>query len=316
MDRLKAMSILLAVVETGSFTAAAKALRIPLPTISRRVNELENHLGARLLLRTTRKLVLTDAGQVYVQAARRILEEVEEVERIATGEYHLPRGELVLTAPLLFGRLHLLPVVTEFLAAYPEINIRLVLSDRNLHLLEEHVDMAVRIGVLPDSSMVATRVGEMRRVVCASPALLAKYGKPVKPQALAALPAVAIDFAAEPLAWRFKRAGKGANVVVPLAPRLLVSTVEAAIEAAIQSVGVTRAFLYQCVDAVRDGTLELLLRDYEPEPVPVNLLHVARGALPSKGRVFLDFATERLRQRLKVIESSAGRKNRRAAKVR
>jgi DNA-binding transcriptional LysR family regulator len=151
MDRLEAMMILLRVVEKGSFSAASRDLGVPLATVSRKVNELEGHLGTRLLVRTTRKVALTDAGTTYVASARRILDEIDETERIAAGEFHVPRGELILTAPFFFGRLHILPVVTEFLAAYPEINVRLLLSDRNLHLIEDHVDMAVRIGSLPDS---------------------------------------------------------------------------------------------------------------------------------------------------------------------
>ncbi len=159
------MTIVLRVVEKGSFSAASRELGIPLATVSRKVNELETHLGIRLLVRTTRKVGLTDAGAAYVASARRILEEIDETERIAAGEFHAPRGELVLTAPVLFGRLYILPVVTDFLAAYPEINIRLLLLDRNLHLLDDHIDMAARIGPLPDSGMVATRIGSMRTVV-------------------------------------------------------------------------------------------------------------------------------------------------------
>jgi DNA-binding transcriptional LysR family regulator len=153
MDRLEAMSILLLTVEKGSFSAAARELRIPLPTVSRKVSELEAHLGTPLLIRTTRRLSLTEAGTAYVAAAKRILEEVNEAERIAAREFITPRGELVLTAPMLFGRLHLLPIVTEFLVTFPEIDVRLVLSDRNLHLIDDHVDMAVRIGGLPDGSV-------------------------------------------------------------------------------------------------------------------------------------------------------------------
>ena len=171
MDRLEAMAILLRVADRGSFSAASRELGVPLPTVSRKVNELERHLGTRLLVRTTRKVALTDAGATYAASARRILEEVDETERVAAGEFQVPRGELILTAPVFFGRLHILPIVTDFLAAFPEIDVRLVLSDRNLHLIADHVDMAVRIGTLPDSRLMATRVGTMRTVVCATPCL-------------------------------------------------------------------------------------------------------------------------------------------------
>src|SRR5271169_6668672 len=190
MDRLDAMSVLVSVVETGSFSAASRKLGAPLPTVSRKVSELEAHLNTRLLIRSTRRLTLTDAGAAYVAACKRILEQVGDAERAASGEYRSPRGDLVVTAPIVFGRLHVLPAIDELLATYREIDVRLVLSDRNVHLIDDHVDLAVRIGALPDSSMVATRVGSVRRVVCASPAYLAEHGIPKAPEDLSALACV------------------------------------------------------------------------------------------------------------------------------
>ena len=298
MDRLDAMAVLVRVAETGSFSAASRALGMPLATVSRKIGELEAHLGTRLLVRTTRKVALTDAGAGYVAGARRILEAVNETERAAAGEFRLPRGELVLTAPVAFGRLHILPVVAEFLAAYPAINVRLLLSDRNLHLIDDHVDMAARIGKLPDSSMVATRVGTMRLVVCASPALLAAHGSPQTPVELAALPCVNFEFQSPGAVWPFRRKDKEGTEEMPIAPRLSVSTADAAVWAARQGVGVTRVLHYQCADALRDGSLRIILDAFEPEPLPVHLLHAGRGDLPSKMRVFLDFAAGRLRERL------------------
>ncbi|TIT75955.1 MAG: LysR family transcriptional regulator, partial [Mesorhizobium sp.] len=172
MDRLDAMSLFVATVEAGSLSAAARRAGVPLATVSRKLSVLETHLKTRLLNRSARRLTLTDAGQSYLAACRRILEEVSEAERAAAGEYSSPTGELVITAPVVFGRLHVLPVVTAFLAAYPDVDIRLTLSDRITQLVEEHIDLAVRIGELPDSAMVAMRVGSIRRVVCASPAYL------------------------------------------------------------------------------------------------------------------------------------------------
>ena len=168
MDRLSAMALLVKVTELGSMSAAARALNMPLTTVSRHIGELESALGVRLLARTTRKLTLTDAGVDYVAAARRILEEVENAERQATGEYQEPKGELVISAPTMFGRQHVLPVISEFIARYPLIRVRLLLSDRNADLVSDHVDLAVRIGDLADSSMVATRLGTMRIVACAT----------------------------------------------------------------------------------------------------------------------------------------------------
>lgn len=297
MDRLEAMAILLLVVDRGSFSAASRELRMPLATVSRKVNELEAHLGTRLLVRTTRKLALTDAGGAYVAAARRILDEVGEAERVAAGEFRTPRGELILTAPILFGRLHILPIVTDFLAAYPEIDVRLLLSDRNLHLVDDHVDMAARIGPLPDSSMVATRIGSMRTVVCASPGLLAEHGMPRSPADLAALPCVSFDTLSPATTWPFRKDAAGITDVA-ISPRLSVSTAEAAVWAAVHGVGATRVLHYQCADALRDGSLQLILSEFELEPLPVHLIHAGRGALPLKMRVFLDFASARLRERL------------------
>jgi DNA-binding transcriptional LysR family regulator len=301
MDRLEAMTILLRVVDKGSFSAAGRDLGVPLATVSRKVNELEGHLGTRLLVRTTRKVALTDAGVTYVASARRILDEIDETERVAAGEFHVPRGELILTAPVFFGRLHILPIVTEFLAAYPEINVRLLLSDRNLHLIEDHVDMAVRIGPLPDSSMIATRVGSMRTVVCASPKLLAGHGLPKSPQDLAGLPCVNFEFLSPGSTWPFRlKDAKGATEM-PIRPRLSVTTAEAAVWAAAQSMGTTRVLHYQCADAVRDGSLRIILTDFELEPLPVHLIHAGRGTLPWKMRVFLEFAAGRVRERLRSL---------------
>lgn len=298
MDRLDAMSMLVSVADKGSFSAAARALKIPLATFSRRISELEAHLGTRLLFRTTRKLALTDAGQAYVLAARRILDEVESAEREAAGEFSTPKGELVVTAPVFFGRLHLLPVVTDFLAMYPEINLRLILTDRNIDLIDDHVDMAVRIGKLPDSSMVATQVGVMRTVTCASPALLAAHGAPRQPDDLLKYPCVAAITPMPVPFWRFRLPGSRTTHEVSIVPRLAVTTPEAAAQAAIRGVGVTRLLHYQVADALRDGKLQLVLENYEPEPVPVHLLHAARGQMPLKLRSFIDFAVPRLREAL------------------
>jgi len=298
MDRLEAMKVLLGVVDKGSFSAASRSLGMPLATVSRKVNELEQHLRTRLLLRTTRKVALTDAGAIYVASARRILDEMHEAERIAAGEFHFPRGELLLTAPILFGRLHILPIVTEFLALYPEIDVRLLLSDRNLHLVEDHIDVAVRIGRLPDSTMIATRVGSMRTVVCASPKLLAARGIPKTPDDLADLPCVNFEFMAPASAWPF-RAANGKNLIdIPIRPRLSVTTAEAAVWAASEGVGTTRVLHYQCAEALRKGSLRIILAEYEVEPLPVHLLHAGGRGLPSKVRAFLDFAAGRLRERL------------------
>ena len=178
MDRLEAMSTLLAAVETGSLSGASRKLGKPLATVSRKVSELEAHLKTRLVNRTSRRLELTDAGRSYVSACKRIIEDVEEAESAASGEYDTVKGNLVIAAPIVFGRLHVLPIVTDFLKAYPDIDVRLMLSDQVVSVLEEHVDIAVRVGALPDSRLVASRVGTIRLIACASPEYLAVRGGP------------------------------------------------------------------------------------------------------------------------------------------
>lgn len=306
MDRFEAMAMLVTVTETGSLSAAGRALKVPLATLSRKITDLETLLGARLLIRTTRKLTLTDAGVAYVAAARRILEQVEDAEREAAGEFTTPKGELVVTAPIQLGRLHVLPIVADFLALFSEINVRLLLADRNLDLVDAHVDMAVRIGHLPDSAMVATRVGLMRTVVCASPALLDERGVPRTPDDLLTLPCVTVDTPLPSPDWRFNVPGSTRTCAVPVVPRLYVTTTEAAAQAAIRGVGVTRLLHYQVAEAVEADVLRIILDMYEPDPVPVHLVHASRGQMPLKMRRFLDFAAPRLRTALEHVAASIG----------
>jgi DNA-binding transcriptional LysR family regulator len=203
MDRFEAMSTLLAAVEGGSLSAASRKLGMPLATVSRKVSELEAHLRTRLINRTSRRLMLTDAGRSYVVACKRILEDIGEAERAAAGEYMAPRGDLTVTAPIVFGRLHVLPVVIEFLKAYPDIDIRVALADRVVNLREDDIALAIRIGDLPDSSLVATRVGAIRRVVCGSPAYFAHRGTPKSPGELSTHDCITFDGLMSPDAWKF-----------------------------------------------------------------------------------------------------------------
>ena len=303
MDRLDAMSVLVAVAENGSCSGARRQLGAPLPTVSRKVAELEAHLNARLLTRTTRRLTLTGAGEAYVAACKRILEQVAEAERAASGEYAAPRGDLVVTAPIVFGRLHVLPPVNEFLGEYPEINVRLTLSDRNVPLVDDHIDLAVRIGELADSSLVATRVGALRRVICANPAYLARVGVPKAPEDLSALACVNFDGFTSSAAWAFGAKDKRAERTVPIRVRLGVNTAEAAVDAAIAGIGVTRVLSYQAAQAVAEGKLRIVLATYEPEPVPVNLVYVGQSLLPLKMRAFLDFVAPRIRERAAQVDA-------------
>ena len=294
MNTFDAMSVLLVVAEAGSLSAAARKLGTPLTTVSRKIGDLERHLGVKLFVRTGRRLVLSEAGSDYVAACRRILEEVGEAERAVAGEYSAPRGALVLAAPIVFGRLHVLPIVTAFLKAFPEIDVQLSLSDRTVNLVEEHVDAALRIGMLTDNSMVALKVGEIRRVVCATPAYLAAHGRPKVPADLAGHDCITFEGLQSPASWLFP--GKKGRQAVSIHSRLAVNTAEAAMDAAIAGVGVTRVLFYQAAAALKAKKVELLLEAFEPDPLPVHLVHMAGRQVPLKLRAFLDFAAPRLRK--------------------
>jgi DNA-binding transcriptional LysR family regulator len=285
------MAVLLAVMDAGSLSAAGRKLGMPLATVSRKISALET-----LLTRSTRRLSLTDAGRTYVDACRRIMDDIDEAERCAGGEYSEPRGELIVAAPFVLGRLHVLPTLTEFLRAYPEVNVRLALGDRIVNLIEDHIDLALRVGALPDSTLKATQLGSIRRVTCASPAYLTAHGRPGDPRELAAHQCVSFEFIAAANTWQFQR--EGHPIAVPIAPRLTASTAEAAIDAAMLGAGITNVFSYQVEAALRAGTLELLLRAFEPAPLPVTFLYSAHGRLPLKLRSLIDFAAPRLRARL------------------
>ena len=299
MDRLESMSILVAVVDAGSLSAASRRLGIPLATVSRKVSELEAHLNTRLLTRSGRRLALTEAGRDYVAACRRILEDIGEAERTATGEYSAPKGELIITAPIVFGHLHVMPIVVDFLKAYPEIDIRLVLTDRIVNLLEEPVDLAVRIGDLPDSSLIASRVGSVRLVVCGSPAYFAACGIPRRPAELGEHDCITFDGLASPGAWTFKI--RKAVVPIPIHSRLTVSTAETAIDATITGLGITRVLSYQVANALQTGALATVLQEFEPAAWPVSLVFAERRLVPQKLRAFLDFAAPRLKAGLSAI---------------
>ncbi len=288
--------MMLAAVECGSLSKASRKLGLPLATVSRRVSELEGHLKADLLVRSSKGLDLTPAGRSYVAAAKAILEQLAEAERAAVGEYTEPRGELVVTAPVMFGRLHMLPVVMGFLGAFPEVSVELMLTDRVTHFLDDQVDVALRIGDLPDSSLIATRLGAVRRVVCASPAYLAGHPPLAVPQDLSQHEVVSFESVSAPIPWRFWSDGR--EVVVPFRSRLAVSTIDAAIDAALAGAGLVRAMSYQVAELIRAQRLTLVLEAYEPPPRPVHLIYDRQARLPLKLRAFVDFVVPRLRDRL------------------
>ncbi len=299
MDRLDAMATLIAAVDGGSLSAASRALGMPLATVSRKVSDLEAHLRTQLVVRTSRKLSLTEAGRAYVAASRRILDEIDDAERAASGEYRAPRGHLVITAPIMFGRLHVEPVVLDFLAAYPDITARLILADHVVNLVDDHVDAAIRVGRLADSSMVATRLGAVTWVACASPHYLEAHGMPQTPASLDDHHCIMFEGLYSTNLWNFGRGEQA--VAVPVRPRFAVNTADAAIAAAIASAGITRVLSYQVHAAVAERRLQIILRDFDPEPLPVHLVHAGQPLLPLKLRAFLDFAAPRLKASLQAL---------------
>jgi DNA-binding transcriptional LysR family regulator len=294
MDRLEAMSTFLAVVEAGSLSAASRRLNTPLATVSRKISELESRLRTKLFDRTTHKLVLTGAGSSYVDACKRILAEVGEAERAASGEYVAPTGELTMTAPVGIGRIYLIPILADFFKAYPEIDASLIMTSRVLNLQQEQIDVGVRLGALPDSSIIAIRVGTVRRVLCASPSYLAVRGTPRTPDDLAGHDCVTFAGSVSPDVWTFVR--DKTNVAVPVHGRLVVDTVEAARDAACAGIGIASGFSYYAKTALERGALTTLLDEFQPAPLPVHLVYTANRFLPIKVRAFLDFAAPRLRQ--------------------
>jgi DNA-binding transcriptional LysR family regulator len=300
MDRFEAMRTLIAAVDGGSLSAASRSLNVPLPTVSRRVSDLEAMLGSQLVVRTSRKLLLTEVGTAYVASARRVLEELAEAERTVSGEYRAPRGELLVTAPILFGQLNIAPIVHHFLGAYPEVSVRLALSDNTIDLVENHVDVAIRIGHLPDSALVARRVGDIRWVVCASPDYLMRRGEPSEPTQLSDHDCIAFEGLQRYRAWPFVDAAGTAGQVT-INPRFSVNTASGVTEGAAAGLGIARVLSYQADDSVREGKLVPILEDFAPPPLPVHLVHVAHLQQPLKMRAFLDFVGPRLQDRLRAI---------------
>lgn len=293
MDRLDELRLLLAIMDGGSLAAAGRRLGHSPPAVTRALSGLEERVGARLLERTTRRSQPTEAGRRLGEQARRLLADYAEAMAKAAGEAAAPRGRLHVAAPLVFGRLHVAPLVTAFLDRYPDVTADLALSDRNADLLEEGLDVAVRIGPLAESSLVARGVGTLRRVVAASPAYLTRHGTPDRPEELAHHETIAFASRGVPPDWRFV-GPDGDERMVRVAPRLTINGAEAAVDAALQGRGIVGALSYQVADAVAEGRLVRLLRAHEPPPLPVSLVFATARLMPSRLRAFLDLAASRL----------------------
>lgn len=293
MDRLEELQVFLAIAEHGSLAEAARRTGRSPPAVTRILGEMEERYGVRLASRTTRRFALTEAGQRLAAHAERLLGEFESAERDVAGEAAAPRGRLRLSAPQTFGRMHLMPVVLEFLRAHPEIAVELALEDRPIDLIEEGVDLALRIAHLDASSLVARRIGAVRRVVVASPDYLARRGTPDVPEDLARHAIVLFQNQANGPHWAFELLD-GVARTVRVTARLTVNRSEAAIDAARRGHGIARVLSYQVADDIRRGALVRLLGGFERRPIPVHLVFPSARLLAPRVRVFLDFAVPRL----------------------
>jgi DNA-binding transcriptional LysR family regulator len=299
MDRIDAVAAFAEVAERGSFAEAARRLGRSPAAVTRAIAELEARLGVRLLNRTTRAVSVTEAGQRFLAGARRVLADLDEIERAAAGEGTAPRGELRVTAPILFGRLHVLPIVLEFLGSFRDVSVVLTLLDRPIDLVEEGLDVAVRIGALAESSAIASRVGAVHRIVVASPGYLARHGTPRAPADLGAHAIIAFAGMFGVERWVFP--DKAEEESVAIKPRLVVTTAEAAVDAARGGFGLTRVLSYQAADDIGRGSLRRVLTAYEGDELPIHLLYPGGRHPPPKLRAFLDFTMPRLRRRSEAI---------------
>ena len=289
MDRFESLAVFAAVAEQRGFAAAARALNMSPPAVTRAVAALERHLGVTLFHRSTRAVSLTDEGTVLLDRARRILADLREAEQIAMGGRSVPRGQLYVTAPVMFGRLHVLPVINALLASHAGLNARMMLLDRNVRIIEEGIDVAVRIGALADSTLRVVTIGSVRQTIVASPAYLAKHGVPADPGELASHHSILGSGVRVGSSWRFGARGDRIMVVVP---RLTVNSIDATIAAAEAGVGLANVLSYQSAPRIANGQLVEVLADHAPSPMPVNLLYdPGRAAMPAV-RVFVEAMRE------------------------
>lgn len=292
MDRFHAMTVLVRIADTGSFAETARQMNMSPPAVSRAVAALEDYVGARLLTRTTRSVRLTDIGARYVEDCRGILAAMEEAEAAASGSFVKPTGGITITASVMFGQNYILPIVTEFLDEYPEVTARLLFLDRVTHMVDEGIDVAIRIGHLPDSSYSAVKVGAVRRMVCGSPAYFASHGVPAKPADLKQHRIIAATSAWASLDWKF---GGEVKQSVQVTPRLFCNSNPAAIAAARNGWGLTRILSYQVGADLLSGDLQTVLEEFEEDPFPVHIVHPEGRNASAKVRAFIDFVAERLR---------------------
>lgn len=293
MDRLYLMTVFAAVADAGSFGGAARRLDISAPAVTRAVAALEQRLAVQLLARTTRNVRLTDVGERYLNDVRKIITAADEADEAAVGINSEPRGHLTITAPVMFGRMYVLPGIAQYLARYPKTEVSAMFLDRVVNMMEEGVDVGVRIGELSDSSYRALRVGQVRRVVCGAPDYLARHGIPTRPGDLAVHTLIVASSLSPRADWRFVE--QGVPTMLQVCPRLSFTSVDGAIEAAVQNIGLTRVMSYQIAPQLAAGTLKIVLSEYETAPVPINILHREGRNASAKVRAFVDLLAEQLR---------------------
>jgi DNA-binding transcriptional LysR family regulator len=304
MDQLSAMRVFVSVADNGSFSAAAKALKLPLSSVSRKISELEEYLSAQLLTRTTRRLSLTESGTRFLEASRRILDDLNEAERQVSDEFIKPTGTLTITAPVFFGRLHLLPIVHDFMNAYPDVHINLQFADHVVDLLGQHVDLGIRIGMLADSSMIAKPLGTLERIICGSPEYFEKMGVPQSPDDLIHHDCITFNKIDAREGWRF--AVDNTVRFYPVKSRLMVTSTEASVESAVNHMGLAHLLSYQAASYIKAGKLKLALNGYGNQSNPVSFVYPQGRMVPVKLRSFIDFATPLLKKRLKEVASDCG----------
>ena len=292
MDRLQAMRVLVRIADSGSFAETARLLNMSPPAVSRSVVALEEAVGARLLTRTTRSVKPTEVGARYIEDCREILVSVEEAEAAASGSFARPSGSLTVTASVMFGQIYIVPIMTEFLDTHPQVTGRLLFLDRVTNLVDEGIDVAIRIGHLPDSSYSAVKVGSVRRVICGSPDYFETAGVPSSPAELAEHRIIAATSAWTSTDWRF---GKNDKQIVSVTPSLYCNSNPAAIDATRSGWGLTRVLSYQVAPDLVEGRLQTVLEEYEEEALPIHVVHPEGRNASAKVRAFVDFAAERLR---------------------
>lgn len=310
MDKLREMEVFVAIVDRGSFTGASDKLGLSAPAVSRAVNSLESRLGTHLLARTTRSVRPTDAGMAYLEACRKVLDTITDAEANIAADQLNPVGTLTISAPVLFGQRYVAPLVNAFALRYPDVSVNAVYVDRTTRLLEEGVDIAIRVGHLGDSSTFAIPLGFVQRCTYAAPSYLAAHGEPLHPKDLTNHHCVSFTGVSLPLEWVFN--DSASRLPIRLRPRMIVDLGPAAVLAAVDGVGIIQLLSYQAAPEVLDGRLQPILTSFEPESIPVNLLHVERRSTSGKIRAFVEFATATLRKNahLQGVDATATRTSR------